>query len=131
MSRTTEPVDLSILIGATVGRVYVDQAAAGMLLDHASPGETYAWYVEQPFQLYSQGKTCELDPKTPPSMLPFLSLLGTSIAKVDVTLDGAIRFEFSGEVAVGCGPDPHYEAWQLAGPRGFMVVCLPGGGLAT
>ena len=33
LARSTKPVDLSFLTGATVTRVYLDQYAAGFLLD--------------------------------------------------------------------------------------------------
>ncbi|WP_428839421.1 DUF6188 family protein [Blastococcus saxobsidens] len=29
-----------------------------------------------------------------------------------------------------CVPEGDYEAWQLDGPDGELIVCLPSGGLA-
>ncbi|MEU9720835.1 DUF6188 family protein [Streptomyces sp. NPDC047976] len=30
-----------------------------------------------------------------------------------------------------CSPDPSFEAWQVAGPRGWRFASLPGGDLAV
>jgi hypothetical protein len=63
-------------------------------------------------------------------MLPFLSTLGRTVEEASTDLDGRIRFALSGGIAIDCASDRDYEAWQLAGPNGFLIVCLPGGGLA-
>ncbi len=131
MSRATKPVDLSFLVGATVTRVYVDQCAAGMLLDLGAPVATYDWRVEQPFQLRTAEQNHEPDPESARSILPFLSVLGRAIEKAEAHLEGRIRFELSGGIVIESGSDQSFEAWQLAGPKGFLLVCMPGGGLAT
>jgi hypothetical protein len=131
MQPGTESPDLSFLAGATVTRVYLDQYAAGVLLDLGPPGGIYDWGVERPFHLRSRDRSHELDPESTSSMLPFLSTLGATVEKAEVNLDGTIRFDLSGGISVECASGPRYEAWQLVGPKGFLLVCLPGGGLAT
>jgi Family of unknown function (DUF6188) len=130
MIRSPEPVDLSFLTGATVTRAYFDQHAAGLLFDLGPPAGTYDWRVEQRFRLRSSDQISELDPEDMSSMVPLLSTLGRSIEAAMVEPDGRIRFKLSGAIEIDCGSDSQYEAWQLNGPRGFLVVCVPGGGLS-
>jgi hypothetical protein len=131
MRRLPQPVDLAFLSGATVTRVYLDQNAAGFFLDLGPVGGTYDWRVEQPFRLRTSGEVCEPDPDNKPSMLPFVSTLGNSVEEAVADLKGHIRFRLSGRIYIECGSDPAYEAWRLAGPGGFLLVSLPGGGLAS
>lgn len=42
--------------------------------------------------------------------------------------DLSVLFDDASELSVGAAAE--YEAWQLSGPRGEMVVCMPGGKLA-
>lgn len=131
MARTTQAVDLGPLSGATVTRIYVDQHGAGFLLDLGPPGGIYDWRVEQCFPPRHDEQVSALDPDNPLSMVPLLSILGMAVENATADVDGTIRFKFSGSFAVECGADLKYEAWQLAGPNDFLIVCLPGGGLAT
>lgn len=44
---------------------------------------------------------------------------------------GGLNISFIDGARVTVEADPDYEAWNLAGPDGRKVVCLPGGELAT
>jgi hypothetical protein len=131
MVQSVDPVDLTFLSGATVTRVYLDQHAAGFLLDLGPVGGIYDWRVEQSFRLCSSGEVSELDPGNTISMLPFLSTLGRSVEEAVADLNGHIHFRLSGGIDIECASDPSYEAWNLGGPGGFLIVSTPGGGLAT
>ncbi|HEY4886727.1 MAG TPA: DUF6188 family protein [Myxococcales bacterium] len=131
MSRLRTAPDLSFLSGATVTRVYLDQHGAGFLLDLGPPNGIYDWRVNQVFHVQVAGTFTESDPDDSTSMMPFFSTLGSTVEKAALDPDGRIRFTLAGRIEVECGSDPSYEAWQLNGPGGFLIVCLPGGGVAT
>jgi Family of unknown function (DUF6188) len=57
------------------------------------------------------------------ALLPLNLRLVTS-AKVDS--DGTLNLGF-GEATLLVPPHPMYEAWQVLGPRGLLIVCSPGG----
>ena len=45
--------------------------------------------------------------------------------------DGALLLEFTDGSRLEVRASANYEAWQLVGPAGLMVVCMPGGELAV
>ena len=56
-------------------------------------------------------------------------LLGKVITSVSVSPEGDLDIEFDdARLSVSAGYD--YEAWQLSGPNGEKVICMPGGELA-
>ncbi|WP_279615044.1 DUF6188 family protein [Rhodococcoides fascians] len=44
---------------------------------------------------------------------------------------GGLRIAFSDGARLEVPADPDYEAWTIAGPGGFTVVSVAGGGLAS
>lgn len=48
-----------------------------------------------------------------------------------VAEEGTLRVAFDDDTALIVGPDPEFEAWTLAGPDGYKVVCGPGGALSV
>jgi hypothetical protein len=62
---------------------------------------------------------------------PLDELVGDTVRTADVRGTGelAITFDSGRELVVGV--DAEYEAWNVTGPDGLLVVCLPGGGLAV
>lgn len=56
-------------------------------------------------------------------------LLGQQITAAEVTPEGQLVLEFGGtRVVTRVGED--HEAWQIAGPDGERIICMPGGELA-
>ena len=47
------------------------------------------------------------------------------------SMDALLRIDFSNGMSISVEPDEKYEAWNVSGPHGFLVVALPGGGIAT
>ncbi|MGH3439739.1 MAG: DUF6188 family protein [Sciscionella sp.] len=43
---------------------------------------------------------------------------------------GALALTFANHAKLRIEPNEDYEAWDLSGPNGVMVVCMPGGELA-
>jgi len=40
-----------------------------------------------------------------------------------------MRIDFSNGMSICVEPDEEYEAWNVSGPHGFLIVALPGGGI--
>lgn len=59
------------------------------------------------------------------------SLINRTISNATSDETGALNISFTDGDRVTVEPDPDYEAWNLAGPDGKKIVCLPGGELAT
>ena len=64
-------------------------------------------------------------------LAPALEVFGSSIDRALVYEGRKLRIDFSNGMSSCVGPDEDYEAWVVSGPRGFLVVALPGGGRAT
>jgi Family of unknown function (DUF6188) len=131
MTRTKTPVDLGFLSGATITRVIFDQYAAGFVMDLGPAGGTYDWYVEQEFEFHAADAVATLRPDDRSSIIRLIAVLGQSVEEAKVDQQGHLQFKLTGGIGIECGHDDMYEAWKLEGPRAFLVVCLPGGGLAT
>ena len=86
--------------------------------------------LEGPFALSLGGEEAViLDPNGPSDRL--VSVLQLRHAVVDSALveeDGTLKLIFQGGHRVRADPSLQYEAWQLLGPNGLHVVCLPTGG---
>jgi Family of unknown function (DUF6188) len=59
---------------------------------------------------------------------PLLAQYPDTLAAGTVDEDGTLRLSFARGWTVNVPPNPHYEAWQIAGPGKGLVVCPPGGG---
>ncbi len=52
------------------------------------------------------------------------------IRSTTVDESGGLTVAFADGARLRIEPDEDYEAWTVTGPKGFMVVCMPGGELA-
>ncbi|MEV0358024.1 DUF6188 family protein [Nocardia sp. NPDC050697] len=59
------------------------------------------------------------------------SALRGTITAATVDPAGVLTVDFDSATRLVVPPDADYEAWTLAGPDGYRVVCLPGGELAV
>jgi len=116
--------DLSVLNGAVITQVFLHEQAAGLVFE--SDHGVYEWYVEGPLLLRSGGSTSHLNPKVPISMAPLLSLLRRTVDATALENDGTLRLTVQRGIELECSPHPTREVWQLTGPRGFLLVCMPG-----
>ena len=55
-----------------------------------------------------------------------LPLNSRDVTSVKVDRDGTLNLGL-GEATLSVPPHPMYEAWQVRGPRGMLIVCSPGG----
>ena len=55
---------------------------------------------------------------------------GKTIRALPVSPAGDLSVTFDDTSQLSVKAAAEYEAWQLSGPRGEMVVCMPGGELA-
>jgi hypothetical protein len=86
--------------------------------------------IETPAQLNGPCGRVEVEPGEHPSDV-LASLLG-DIVRAAVTTDaGELRLTFVSGSVLSVGVDADFESWAVAGPDGFLVVCLAGGELAV
>ena len=73
-----------------------------------------------------------IDTGTPQEELPeaLAALVGAEIREVLVSREGHLAVNFAdAQLSVRAADD--YEAWQITGPAGERIVCMPGGELAS
>ncbi|WP_280482633.1 DUF6188 family protein [Nocardia cyriacigeorgica] len=58
------------------------------------------------------------------------SFVGSVVETATTDSSGALELKLNSGLAVRVPQDADYEAWSLVGPRGYRIVCLPGGQLA-
>ena len=87
--------------------------------------------IESPFVLVAEGTTVSLAPEDDPGeeFAPVRTLVGQSIVASKAGDEGRLSLTFDGGARLEVPPDADYEAWNIAGPNGYMVVCTPGGEL--
>lgn len=64
------------------------------------------------------------------SFQPIRELVGRTVETAEVDHKGALSVTFEGGSHVRVEPDPDYEAWNVSGPNGALVVSMPGGELS-
>ena len=69
----------------------------------------------------------ELTEDVPPELK---RLIGQQISSVLVSASGDLAINI-GDTQLSVRADPDYEAWELGGPRGVIILCGPGGELTT
>lgn len=57
--------------------------------------------------------------------------MGHTVTESTVDEGGALSVAFEGGARLRVEPDPAYEAWNVSGPYGALVVSTPGGELAV
>ncbi|WP_432760923.1 DUF6188 family protein [Nocardia cyriacigeorgica] len=58
------------------------------------------------------------------------ALVGSVVETATADSSGSFELGLNTGLCVRVLPDAEYEAWSLVGPRGYRVICLPGGQLA-
>ncbi|MEV3904066.1 DUF6188 family protein [Mycobacterium sp. NPDC050551] len=114
------------LCGRTVTSVHVEYTLQVRLSD------TYNVTVESPFRFHLSDRSVELSPEADPDKVRarLSRLVGHRIVDARVSEAGALTIGFDDSTRLTVEPDPNYEAWNVSGPAGFLVVCVPGGELA-
>lgn len=88
--------------------------------------------MASPLTLSSEDETFTLTPDEDPAeaFAPIRQLLGLDIIESIADDSGALRMAFEDGSLIHVPADDQYEAWNVSGPRGALVVSMPGGELA-
>lgn len=92
----------------------------------------YMVRIESPFILHLRENEYQLSPEGDPTEAfdPVRELIGQTVTQSVAEDTGILRLAFANGASVVVEPDEAYEAWTASGPRGMLVVCMPGGELA-
>jgi hypothetical protein len=107
-----------------------------VLIDHsvrlALSGARFV-VIESPFTLNSQDGDLLLSPEddADEAFEPVRQLVGQVVNEAKVSEDGTLSVTFDSGLRLIVRPDPAYEAWNISGPDGALIVCTPGGKLAV
>jgi hypothetical protein len=82
--------------------------------------------IESPFTLMAEGTEYALDPGERGGLGPLLALWPDELTTASSGSDGTLNLTFGNGAILTVPPDPHYEAWQVAGPGTALIVCMPG-----
>ena len=93
----------------------------------------YVVAISSPLTVEHDGGRIRLDPESgdPGSFGPIHQLVGRTVEAAVVDRAGALDVTFDTGARLTVEPDPHYEAWNVSGPDGALVVSMPGGELAV
>ena len=86
-------------------------------------GEAYELHVG-PFKLEHKGQVQEFDPSES-AVLP-AELFDRRVARAEIAVDGMLAVHFVDGAILRCMTQIDYEAWQLRGPNGLLIVAVAG-----
>jgi hypothetical protein len=95
--------------------------------------DVYFITIESAFRLDNDGDSVTLSPEeaSDDALQLLRQLVGYTIEEATADGAGTLRVVFEGGGArLTVEPDPAYEAWNVSGPDGALVVSTPGGELA-
>ncbi len=129
MSQEQQDVPLP-LAGWRVERVYLDAAFGIMFIQGR---DVFELRIGGPFTV-KRGPTevgYSAEDRGAQQLGGALGLLRKTARNAIALKDGTLEVAFTDGDSLSVRPDEHYEAWEMAGPRGYKIVSLPGGGLAV
>jgi hypothetical protein len=118
------------LTGCMVNRCCVDWAIS---LEMQKPdGDHFELRIGGVFAFTAPGgnETLMRPEEDPVGLGPVLACTRTAVESATAVDDGRLEMSFSDGSSLCVTPSPAYEAWELTGPRGSKIVCMPGGELA-
>jgi hypothetical protein len=86
--------------------------------------------IETVTQLHGPAGRAEVEPGENPSDI-LATLLGDVIRTACIRETGELVITFHSGSQLLVGVDPDFESWAVAGPDGFLIVCLARGELAV
>ncbi len=86
--------------------------------------------IETVAQLIGPGGRADVEPGENPSDV-LATLLGGVVRAARARDTGELEIIFTGGSELRVGADPDVESWAVAGPNGFLIVCLARGELAV
>jgi len=93
---------------------------------HLELGHQFDVTIETPLTVVDGGNRWSGEPLTADAAGALLPLNLREVTLVRVDRDGTLNLGL-GEATLTVPPHPMYEAWQVRGPRGMLIVCPPGG----
>jgi hypothetical protein len=121
------------LEGWTVTLCMVDSAFSLVLMAERDT-EIVQFRIEQAFQLSAPDQQWTVGAAPDPGSLgPALTLLHQIVTSASVSSTSTLDLHFANGMSLQVAPHPEglYEAWDLSGNDGTMMVCRPGGTLAV
>jgi hypothetical protein len=86
--------------------------------------------IETVATLTGPGGRVEVEPGENPSDI-LATLLGDVVRAAGTSDTGELRITFAGGSELSVGVDADFESWAVAGPDGFLIVCLARGEIAV
>ncbi len=126
LESTDVDVDLR-LSGKVVSRFCVDKAFSLEILEK---GARTVIRIGGRMSIEHGGVVVTLSGENPTEATKASILLGKTIGKATGRKDGSLDVGFADGYRLTVPVDLDYEAWELRGSGGFLVVSRPGGGLA-
>ena len=120
----TEVVVANSLIGALIGKQLV-QFRMGYGV-HLELGNDHEVTIETPFEVTDGNIRWDGEPLTADAAGALLPLSLSEVTSGRITTDGTLVLGL-GSATVTVPPAQMYEAWQVRGPDGLLIVCSPGG----
>jgi hypothetical protein len=119
-SRRADPGLLTCLNGRDLTLISVNYQASLHVDD-------YAVMLGTKFVLHAPNAqtTHILDPEVRADLGPLLALFPDAVVNAGANSDASLRLVFASGAVLTVEADPQYEAWQVSGPDGFLVVCPP------
>jgi hypothetical protein len=93
----------------------------------------YFVVVESPYTLHVQGTSFSLSPEEEQDVArqAFNQLVGDTVEMATADAAGALDVTFAGGARLQVEADAEYEAWNVSGPDGALVVSTAGGELSV
>ena len=89
--------------------------------------------IESPFLFVnSDGIRSELVPAgDPQAMAPVLATVRRPLERLEAFKDGRLEMSVGNGISLNVAISNEFEPWEIAGPAGFKIVSLPGGGISV
>jgi hypothetical protein len=93
---------------------------------HLEAGDDHEVTIETPFEVEDGDARWAGEPLTAGAAGTLLPLNGREVTSAHIGTDGTLVIGL-GSATLTVPPAPMYEAWQVRGPDGLLIVCSPGG----
>ena len=113
------PVD-----GQVVSRLYIDYALGIQLLEN---GITTIVRIEGIFSLTENNQKLIFNTHQRDKLCPAFTIFEKTIKSAIAYKNGRLKIIFNNGTSLNVEPDPNYEAWEISGDDGLIIVCQPGG----
>ncbi|MES2788590.1 MAG: DUF6188 family protein [Planctomycetota bacterium] len=114
--------------GRTITQFKLD-FAFGMEL--SKDGSEFSIRINTSFTLTEAADTSEYDPEKLPVCGPALRLLNAHVISAKAFHSGRLEVMFLDGIVLEVNSNSQFEAWEIVGNDGLIIVSRPGGGLAV